>query len=294
MNILSFICLFGLCVPDRNYFELNDGTAVMLVKEGKVNFHAVKQKPVNSSQDKSYTVNVIELPTQLIIVDFGFILPDSQKASNYVKSLNKPIGFCLLTHHHIDHYGGFEAFREICPKVLMLQESINVINTTFALNANGTGPAARAILKAASVIQLGKQLIEGVEFIFEAEGGTETADFLFLRMPQQQAAFAGDAIGVKKHKWLLDNHNLATWLAWYNKIRYVYAYRNVFQGHGHPVDWSKDENYKENYEYLDFIRNVANTYKNKEKYVATVVQKYPNFESPFLVPIPFDWANTQE
>lgn len=178
--------------------------------------------------------------------------------------------------------------KEVCPQLLTFQETIDLIQKSFTNPGNDFGSAANAVLTAAKAVQPGMVIFDNVEFVFDKVLGVETEFFLFVRMPKQQAAFAGDIITNKGHHYMPENHDLSVWFKFLTKFRYEYRYRNVFVGHGFPVDWSKNENYKENIDYLNFVRNVASTYKDKDTYVSTILNKYPDFVNPNVVPFPYN------
>ena len=63
----------------------------------------------------------------------------------------------------------------------------------------------------------------------------------------------------------------------------------MLPGHGRPTDYTALQS---NIDYLDFVRNVANTYKTQSQYVAALTNRYPanpsaNEYSPGIVPCPF-------
>ena len=94
-------------------------------------------------------------------------------------------------------------------------------------------------------------------------------------------------IGNNAHIYFAENHNIALKLKFYDMVRFYYPYRNVIIGHGNPVDWTNDKNYNENVAYTTFVRDVANTYKTKEEYTSVLINKYPDYQSRFVVSCPF-------
>src|SRR5262245_6441656 len=56
------------------------------------------------------TSHVIELPSQLIVVDPQYTLPLAGEVVDYANDLKKPISRLYITHYHPDHLLGAAAF----------------------------------------------------------------------------------------------------------------------------------------------------------------------------------------
>lgn len=282
MNLLSFLInLFITTTPtaNREYFNTTEGSVAKVI-EGNVVFHAFKQP------ETTYTTNIIELPTQLVIIDFGLTVSGGEKALRYAKTLNKPKITCLLTHYHPDHFTGYEAWKNACTSTFALNETIAKVKEFFVESPNDFQASAISFVNAASMIQPGVMMLDNVEFVLERVENIETDFFLFVVMTKQQAMFCGDIVTNNDHYYLADNHDLAPWLVFLYELKLL-AYRNVFNGHGFPVDWSTDVEYIKAVIYFDFVRNVASTYKTKEEYTSAIIDRFPNYGNRFVVSCPF-------
>ena len=60
------------------------------------------------------TSHIIELPSQLILVDGQFFAPYAAELKDYVDRLGKPVTRFYISHEHPDHYIGFgDAFPDV-------------------------------------------------------------------------------------------------------------------------------------------------------------------------------------
>lgn len=264
---------------NRQYFNLADGSSVVRVVEGNVYFHAFKQP------NKTYTVNIVELPTQLMVIDFGVFVSDSQKAVNYARSLGKSSISCYLTHEHPDHFGGYDAWKDACTRTFALSEIITSVNS-FLSFPNDFQASARSFLNNVQPIQLGRQRIGCVNVDFERVVDVETPFFLFIRMPDQKAMFVGDLANVNNHFYLADNRDISKFFHFLYRTK-RYAYRNVFMGHAFPADFTKNKVFTQDIDYLTFVRDIANTYKNGTEYVSQILNRFSTYTSSDIVGAPF-------
>ena len=285
MNWWDFLVNFFLMtnVANREYFNTTDGVQGVKVAEGNVKFHTVR------TAEGSNTVNIIEFPSQLMIIDFGFSINDSIKYLNYARKLNKTIGSCYLVQDSVDHFTGYPAWQNDCLTTLALNETISRVRP-FAFFPNVFQDAARAFISKAQPVMgdvmTSKRVVDGEKLYLEKVAGIKPDYFLLITMPEKKALFAGDTVKDKGHLNLAYNHNMALWFDLLSKYK-RYCYRNVFMGHGFPVDYTNNKNYDLNVEYLTFIRDVANTYKKKEEYTKVILDRFPDYFSPSLVSAPF-------
>jgi hypothetical protein len=283
MNWWDFLVNFFLMtnVANREYFNTTDGVQVVKVAEGNVKFHTVR-----IGAEGQNTVNIIEFPSQLMIIDFGFTVNDSIKYLNYAKTLKKPIGSCYLVQDSVDHFNGYPAWQNDCLTTLALNETISRVRP-FAFFPNIFQDAARAFISKAQPVMTSKRVVDGEKLNLEKIAGIKPNYFLLITMPERKALFAGDSVKDKGHLNVAFNRNMALWFDLLSKYK-KYGYRNVFMGHGFPVDYTNSKNYDLNVEYLTFIRDIANTYKKKEEYTKVILERFPDYSSARTVSDPFD------
>lgn len=267
--------------PNRKYLNATGGYVAKTI-EGNIIFHAFK------GINDSITVNIVEFPTQLLIIDFGFELPFALNAAKYVKNLYKTSITCFLTHSHSDHFSGYEAFKDLCKTTYALSDTIDRVRQynipEVTIDQIRTGSAI--FTSKATPIGPTTLQFDNIHVVFESWSNIESADFLFIRIPCASAMFVGDTVHKDGHAFLENNHDLSIWFKALLKYKW-YGYRNVFLGHGLPIDFSNDKVFNQFTEYLTFVGNVANTYKKQDEYEKLIYSRYPTFEDRVIVPCPF-------
>ena len=85
---------------------------VRVIEYGSVKVH------LYTSPEDGLLVNtlIVEGPTKLIIFDGQFSLPHAEEAAAYAKGLAKPVDRIILSHIHLDHWGGLSAMTEHFPE----------------------------------------------------------------------------------------------------------------------------------------------------------------------------------
>src|SRR5271170_3739705 len=65
-----------------------------------------------TAPDEGWSVNthIVELATQLIVIDAQYMLPYAQEVVSYAEKLKKPIKRLYVSHYHPDHLLGAAAF----------------------------------------------------------------------------------------------------------------------------------------------------------------------------------------
>src|SRR5271163_4633178 len=77
-----------------------------LTKTGNLTLHTY------TAPEKGWCVNshVVELSTQLLVVDAQYMLPFAREVASYAESLGKPISRLYISHYHPDHLLGAAIF----------------------------------------------------------------------------------------------------------------------------------------------------------------------------------------
>lgn len=102
--------------------------------------------------------------------------------------------------------------------------------------------------------------------------GGENSNTLVISLPAQYVVFIGDLVLNKRHLYLAETTDYGQFITILQKLQISYPYRNLLSGHGRPADNSIIQS---NIEYIDFVRNVANTFKTQSQYVAALTNRYP-------------------
>ncbi len=281
MNFFHFIyeLLIGqfIYVSNREYFNISTANIVRIT-EGNVKLHAFK--PL------SYVVSsyIVELPTKLVIFNLQVLETDAQNFLEYAQSLKKPIEKCILSHYHFDHWVGAKVFKNITT-VYALNETIEQIRQFYTLGReNAFQNDALDLLTHIKPMSVTGEKIDGVQFYYEKIFGAENPITMITRLPDQKTLISGDLVYNKFHNYVGEVKDFRIWLSILRYFQKAYPYRNVLLGHGDPGNATS---YEETIEYLEFVRNVASTFKTLPEYRQSITNKYPTYLNVPIVNCPF-------
>lgn len=143
------------------------------------------------------------------------------------------------------------------------------------------GPIIAKTLKAPTHIQkTGKEVIDGVTFVFEKSTDNEAAVSLVIKVPELKAYIAQDIVYNKTHLFISGNN--PGWRKALQQIKNEPQYTLILPGHGKPTDRSViDEDMK----YLDVVDKVLATTHSKKEYKSKILTAYPNYGGEHLMDI---------
>ncbi len=192
----------------------------------------------------SFTVTMVETPTDLIVVDTGIkleILPKfGKEIAQYAKAINKPTSV-IITHNHSDHWGNIDHF----PSARVFAEA-KVAQTLF------TDKTFVALFKERKVQSIeDSRTIGGLTFKVGTISNAETVDNPYFYIEEQKVIFAEDLVYNQNHLYIREytplegEDELENWIAGLKVLKSSFGGYRVFVGHGGTRrDFSKtiDEN----------------------------------------------------
>jgi len=241
------------------------------------------------------TSHIIELPHELIIVDGQFFATYGQQLRAFTDSLKKPVARMYISHDHPDHYLGFgDAFPDA--GVYALAETKASIEksgeeTLRARQQQFGALIAKSINAPQYVQQEGREVIDGVTFIFEKSLDNEDAVSLVIKIPSAKTYIAQDIVYNKTHLFIPGN--TAGWQRALNEIEKDKKYTVILPGHGKPAGRGV---IAEDLNYLDFVNKALASSKSKSEYKLKLLAAYPDYAAVPLIDIYLnyylkkDWA----
>ena len=230
------------------------------------------------------TSHVIELPHELIIIDGQFFAPYAWQLKAFTDSLKKPVTRFYISHDHPDHYIGFgDAYPSV--EVYALQETKEGIEKngleTLKQRQEKFGPIIANTLRPPTHIQkTGKEVIDGVTFIFEKSTDNEAAVSLVIKVPEIKAYIAQDIVYNKTHLFI--SGSTLGWRKALAEVKKDSQYTLILPGHGKPTDRTViDEDLK----YLDVVDKVLATTNTKKEYKSKILSAYPDYGGEHLMDI---------
>jgi glyoxylase-like metal-dependent hydrolase (beta-lactamase superfamily II) len=221
--------------------------------------------------------HIIELPSQLIMVDAQYLLPCARELSNYARSLIKPISRIYVTHYHPDHHLGASAFDAPLYALPDVKAKIDAIGDRLAGEERakfplGSGMIADRARTIDQVAQLGSETIDGVALEFRPINHAETEIALAIALPMESVMITQDLLYNQVHLFL-GEQRFDGWREALLEYRAL-PFKKVFPGHGAPGGASL---YDENIVYLDFARAQLAVAKDGEDFKARLIKQYPTY-----------------
>lgn len=260
--------------------DLAKATIVTSVVTPKVKIYTVVAPPEMFTN----TTHVIELPHELIVVDGQFFAPYAKQVKELTDSLKKPIARFYISHDHPDHYIGFgDSFPDV--PVFALKETKENIEKSgqqvLEQRQKQFGEIIATKLNIPSHIQKpGKEVIDGVTFLFEESKNNEDAVSLVIKIPEVKTNIVQDIIYNKTHLFISGNTD--GWKKAIQKEESEKAYTIILPGHGNPTDHSI---YKTDLAYLDFVNKALKESVSKEDFKAKLLAQYPDYGGEHLIDI---------
>jgi len=152
----------------------------------------------------SYEANAywIETPSGIVLIDALMLKSEARELVAVLKSVNKPLVAILLTHPHVDHFGGIKTVVDAFGgnvKVVATSATANAVTDvhTKALNswahALGDDFEQKAFVPNMVVASGESMELAGLHFEFWDLGRGEADNNSVIRLVEQQALFTGDA-----------------------------------------------------------------------------------------------------
>lgn len=217
-----------------------EGT-VRVIEHGGVKIH------LYTSPEEGLLVNtpIVEGPAKLVIFDGQFFLPHAEEAAAYAKSLGKPVDRIILSHVHLDHWGGLSAMTERLPDAPVY----GLPGIAEYLRANGqrivdarTPVFSDKISKRPTiptkVLPEGPETIDGVRYEFKRFVDAESALQLVALMPDQQTMLGFDLVFAPDQHVFTVAPYFDNWIAILKSLDALPGYPCVLSGHGEPTDHS--------------------------------------------------------
>jgi|GEM_PF-629952 len=203
----------------------------------KLNLNGITIHSYTAPED-SEVVNshIIETDNSLILIDMQFLRPYARQLAAYAAGLGKPIDRVIMTHHHPDHWFGYESFPAI--PVYAQQEVVDGFNkmADFYIKARRKTlgelvPETKMI--PGHIIDNNNAIIDGVQFEFslinKAEAGAQTV----ISLPEYKVTFVGDLVAHNSHSFY-GGGMAKPWVANLTDLAEKNQSEYILTGHGKP------------------------------------------------------------
>jgi glyoxylase-like metal-dependent hydrolase (beta-lactamase superfamily II) len=273
-KVLTGIFAIALCAAPLHAVAAEAPATVAVVKNtGTAKIHTLIAPPDMFAN----TSHIIELPTQLIIVDGQLYAPYAAQLRAYADKLGKPVTRFYVTHSHADHFLGFgDAFPDVAVYALKeTREGIEQRGAT-ALRARMArfGPqliASKLNVPARDVVP-GTETIDGTTFVFERSTDNEAPVSLVIKLPQLGIYIAQDIVFNDIHLFI--SGPTAGWKAALRAINAESNYDTILPGHGAPGSQILVD---QNLAYLDTVDAIRSEAKTAAEYKEKLLKAYAGY-----------------
>lgn len=230
------------------------------------------------------TSHIIELPTQLIIVDGQFFAPYAAELKTFTDSLHKPVTRFYISHDHPDHYVGFgDSFPNV--DVYALRSVKEIIEKsgqeTLEQRQNQFGSLIAQNLNIPKYAQdQGTEIIDDIQFIFEESVDNESANSLIIKIPELNTIIVQDIAYNNVHLYI--SGKTKGWQDALNKIKNDENYDIILGGHGAPGDKSL---LIQNLNYLEKVNEIIKNSESKTEYKSMLMKEYPQYSGEQFIDI---------
>ena len=232
---------------------------------------------------------IVEGPTRLIIFDAQYFLSHAAEAATYARSLGKPVERIILSHIHLDHWSGLEAFLWQFPEAPVygpcgladyLRDNGQRILNARRPTLGGRIPAHPTIPN--RTLTEGSEFIDGIPFEFRRYLDAESALQLVALLPAQRTLLAFDlAFAPDQHVFTVTPH-FDNWIAIMRELGALSGYDLVLSGHGEPTDWSAID---ATIQYLERGKAVYAGARNALEYASRMKSVFPDRNHPGWIDI---------
>lgn len=220
------------------------------------------------------TSHIIELPSQLLVVDAQYTLPYAREVLRYAVELKKPLTRLYVTHYHPDHLLGGAAFDAPLFALASVAEKISEAGDRVAreehekvgddIPTNARQPDQR--------IDEGEEIIDGVRIEHRLLRSAETEDALIMALPDAGAIIVQDLVYNGAHLFL-GERRFDSWRSALKQYRDL-PYDIVLPGHGVPGGKAL---YGKMIDYLDFAEDALKESATAADFKRRILGRYLDY-----------------
>ncbi len=220
------------------------------------------------------TSHVIELPSQLFIVDAQYTLPFAREVVRRAAELNKPLTRLYVTHYHPDHLLGAAAFDAPLYALESVADKIGRAGERVAREEHEKvgDDIVTTARQPDRLIAEGWEFVDGVRIEHRRLRGAETEDALVIVLPDANAIIVQDLVYERSHLFL-GERNFDGWRAALREYRAL-PYDVVLPGHGRP---GGKPLYDAMSEYLNYAENALESSSTGNEFRQRILARFPDY-----------------
>lgn len=227
-----------------------------------------------TAPEEGWLVNshIVELPSQLLVIDSQYTLPFAGEVVSYAAKLNKPLTRLYVTHYHPDHLLGASAFNAPLCALSSVADKIAAVGDRVASEEHekvGDDIPNRA-RRVDRLIEEGEEIIDGVRLTHLRLRSAETEDALVIGFPDARTVVVQDLVYNRVHPFF-GERRFATWRAALSEYRKL-PYDLVLPGHGMP---GGVEIYDRMLDYIDIAEDALAKASGRVDFRRRLLERFP-------------------
>jgi glyoxylase-like metal-dependent hydrolase (beta-lactamase superfamily II) len=216
--------------------------------------------------------HIVELPSQLFVVDAQYTLPFAMEVVRYATNLNKPLTRLYVTHYHPDHLLGASAFNAPLYALSSVAEKIAAVGDRVASEEHEKvgDDIPEKSRRVDHHIEEGEEIVDDVRIIYRRLCGAETEDALVIALPDARTIIVQDLVYNRVHPFFGERRfdSWRTALKEYSKL----PYEIILPGHGVP---GGVETYDQMLEYLGFAEDALAKATDRADFKRRLLERFP-------------------
>jgi len=219
------------------------------------------------------TSHIIELPSQLLVVDAQYTLSAAHEVVNYAAALKRPVTRLYVTHYHPDHLLGAAAFDAPLFALASVAEKIEAVGDRVAGEEHEKvgDDIPKKARQPDRRIHEGEEIIDGVRIEHRRLRGAETEDALIVALPDAGAIIVQDLVYNQAHPFLAERR-FDSWREALRQYRDL-PYGVVLPGHGVPGGKTL---YEEMANYLDVAEGALKDSTTAAEFKRRMIARFPD------------------
>lgn len=229
-----------------------------------------------TAPERGWQVNshVIELPSQLLVVDSQYLLPYAREVMAFAGGLKKPINRLYITHYHPDHLLGAVAFSAPTYALQEVIAKIGAVGNRVAREERekfGDDVPEHAELPS-HVVEPGMETVESTPIEFIHLQHAETQNALMIGFPVHGILITQDLVYNCVHA-MVGEKAFESWTDTLEKAKND-SYSKVLPGHGAP---GGKELYSRMQHYLATARDMYTRSSDGEDMKNKMIEAFPDY-----------------
>jgi glyoxylase-like metal-dependent hydrolase (beta-lactamase superfamily II) len=220
------------------------------------------------------TSHIIELRSQLFIVDAQYTMRFAREVANHAAGLNKPLTRLYVTHYHPDHLLGAAAFEAPLFALDTVADKIEKAGDRVAREEHEKvgDDIPWAARRPDRRIAEGEEVVDGVRIEHRRVRAAETEDAPVVALPDARVVIVQDLVYDRSHLFL-GERRFDGWRAVLREYRQL-DFDVILPGHGFP---GGKHLYDEMIVYLDFAEHALRNAPTAADFRQQLLDRFPDY-----------------